>query len=135
MAYVPWEGASMEKQIAAFEAADATSTDYGRKRGGYVRLARVTGSEKPYVIAARRMEDGNVQFTCSCPNWIYRRQSSGTLCKHQESLLTGGDNHRGHNRVWPYKAGEAWTAALGKKVQKKVRTEVELESEYLHAAQ
>lgn len=119
MAYQPWNGTSLETQYAAFEAADAASTAYGRSKGGFVRLARVTSSvgTTPYVVSVRRLNDGTIQFGCNCPNWIYRRQSSGTLCKHQRSVLTGGENHRGHNRVWYYRAGQAFLEVIGLSVE------------------
>lgn len=117
MGYIPWAGTTQETQYAAFEAANAVSTQYGRSRGGYIRLARVAGSgAEPYVIAVRRLKNGTIQFGCGCPNWIYKRQSSGTLCKHQESVLTGGLNHKGKAKVWYYKAGGAFVEVLGLEV-------------------
>jgi hypothetical protein len=119
MAYEPWAGTSQETQYAAFEAANAVSTQYGRSRGGYIRLARVSasGGGTPYVIATRRLKNGTIQFSCGCANWKFKRQSSGTLCKHQESVLTGGENHKGKAQVWYYKAGGAFVEVLGHEVE------------------
>lgn len=114
MGYEPPIGLDGELMHVAFEAADAVSSERGRSRGGYIRLGRVAGSAaEPYVIAVRMLKSGKVQFGCGCPDWKFRRQSNGTLCKHQQAVLTGGMSRKGSHRVWYYKAGVAFVEQLG----------------------
>ena len=79
--------------VPALSAALNTAMDHATSlsQGGWVRLAAVEGSAKdPYIIAARRLKDGRVQFSCGCPHWRFRCQTQGVICKHQQAFLCGG---------------------------------------------
>jgi hypothetical protein len=109
---------SMMAMERARLSAEKASTPAGRSRGGWVRLARVesrTGREvEPYVIAIRAIASDRspVQFGCSCPDWVYRKQKTGESCKHQREFLShvGGSSPR--IGLWLYKAGAAFTASI-----------------------
>lgn len=98
---------------AAHGAANACACPEHRSRGGYIRTGFAKGSAKePYVIAVRKLKDGRIQFTCGCPHWRYRCQSSGTLCKHQMAFLTGGFTPKGRIDIKYTSAGDAFLDAL-----------------------
>jgi hypothetical protein len=99
--------------LAALEVADSCATDAGRSKGGWIRLARVQGSaESPYVIAVRRVStDRKVQFSCSCPDFLYRKQKiPGALFKHQQRFFNECATKPG--QFWFYKAGHAFTLSV-----------------------
>lgn len=106
-----------EPMKRAFRVAKSAATRYG-KATGWIRLASVLSMDADrsqdgtkYVLACREVNDGTkIQFSCSCPDYIYRKQQTGSLCKHQVSFLTQTPV-RGFER-WYYRAGLAFLQAL-----------------------
>ena len=85
------------------------STQFGRKRGGWIRLARVASMTdrkeiSPYVVAFRPTEKG-YQLGCDCPDWIHRHSHSGGQCKHQKLFLEHLGTTNYNKGIWMYRAG------------------------------
>jgi len=107
-------------------AAKAAVTPDSKSGGGWTRLAlcdSMSGGE-PYAVATRTLKDGRIQVGCSCKHWVYRLQSTGQLCKHQQAVLCGGLTDRTESGAvfitW-YAAGEAFLMTLAQQVmQEKV---------------
>lgn len=105
------------KKLAYAKAIEAeTVTTYG----SWVRLASVasmSGGES-YHVALRKLKTGECQFGCSCKDWIFRRQKTGEMCKHQMAYVAGGATNgtdSGKVKVWYSKAGTAALAAFCQK--------------------
>lgn len=108
----------------AFAAADEAATPEGRSRGGWVRLCKVQGSAAdPYVVAIRKVKtERQFQFGCGCKDWIFRRQKSGQLCKHQRAFLMDAIQHPG--KFWMYKAGVAFAQTVAAELAPQVEAAI-----------
>jgi len=103
--------------VSALEVADANATQAGRSKGGWIRLAKCQGSAaEPYVIAARPVStDRQVQFSCSCPDYLYRKSKiPGACCKHMSRFFAESATKPGE--FWFYKAGVSFVAAVAAEI-------------------
>lgn len=118
------ESLGLEILHPAYAAADAAATPEGRSRGGWVRLCKVQGSAAdPYVVAIRKVKtERQFQFGCGCPDWMYRRQKTGQLCKHQRAYLM--DAISNPSAFWMYKAGVAFAQAVAAAIAPQVQTAI-----------
>lgn len=97
----------------AYESALKTSTKFGQETG-WIRLARMLSMDDnrsqdgtTYIISCRKVHGGEkMQFGCGCPDWVYRKQHTGDLCKHQVAFLT--QPVRRSFEMWYYAAGKAF---------------------------
>lgn len=104
----------------AYVAAMMHTTMFGLKRGGWVRLAKISSrtdeDKEPYVVAIRATNSDKrpFQFGCSCPDWVHRRRGADfvSLCKHQRELLAHLGGSKPSEGIWMYKAGRAAFASL-----------------------
>ena len=114
----------LEILTPAFEAADAIASEDARSKGGWVRLCKVQGSAKsPYVVAIRKVKTERVfQFGCGCKDWIFRRQKTGQLCKHQRAFLMDAIENPG--KFWMYKSGVAFAQAVAEALAPQVEAAI-----------
>lgn len=104
----------------AYVAAMMNTTTFGLKRGGWVRLAKISSRSEaevePYVVAIRatNSETRPFQFGCSCPDWVHRRRGAEgiSLCKHQRELIAHAAGTTPTKGIWLYKAGKAALTSL-----------------------
>lgn len=94
-----------------FKVANNESTDFGRRKFGWIRLGRVKSktTSNNYVLAVRMKDDtGAIQLGCSCPDWIYRKSVSGAFCRHQKAFLAHKGGTSPTEGIWFYNAGAAF---------------------------
>lgn len=119
--YVMPRAFSVEALTASFAAAKQAAKPDALSAGGWVRLALCDSMSggKPYAVACRSLKDGRIQFGCSCKHWIYRCQTTGQLCKHQQAVLCGGltpMTESGSVGIKWYQSGETFLSVLAQKV-------------------
>lgn len=104
--------------VCAASVAIPASTEAGKTKAGWVRLARVASLTepklvKPYVIAVRQAKDDNgIHFGCSCPDWVYRKRHEGGFCKHQKAFLAHMKGTSPAEGIWLYNSGEMFLRTL-----------------------
>jgi hypothetical protein len=124
VAKIEIESLGLEILTPAYAAADEAASEQGRSKGGWIRLCKVQGSSAdPYVVAIRKVgTPGGFQFGCGCKDWIYRRQKTGQLCKHQRAYLAEAVENPG--KFWMYRAGVAFAQTVATEIAPQVHTAI-----------